>query len=41
VGLSPEQFTQAQARADQLKRSTTPAKGQVATASDARPVPIK
>ncbi|WP_339425449.1 tetratricopeptide repeat protein [Pseudomonas proteolytica] len=43
VGLSPEQVTEAQARAEKLKASTPAAKanGQVAAASDAPPVLIK
>ena len=40
-GLSPEQFTQAQLRAEQLKRSAPRARDQVATVSDARQVPVK
>ena len=43
VGLSPEQVTEAQARAEKLKAGTPAAKanGQVAAASDAPPVLIK
>jgi Flp pilus assembly protein TadD len=44
LGLSPEQVTEAQARAEKLKGSTTPAakaKDQVATVSDALPPTIK
>lgn len=43
VGLSPEQVTEAQARAEKLKAGTpaAKAKGQVAAANDAPPVLIK
>ena len=42
VGLSPEQVTEAQARAEKLKAAGTPvAKDQVAAASDSPPVLIK
>jgi hypothetical protein len=42
VGLSPEQVSEAQARAEKLKAAGTPAaKDQVAAASDAPPVLIK
>jgi Flp pilus assembly protein TadD len=42
MGLSPDQVTQAQARAQQLKRSpTTPAKDQLAAFSEASQAPIK
>lgn len=42
VGLSPEQVTEAQARAEKLKAAGTPvAKDQVAAASDTPPVLIK
>jgi len=44
MGLSPEQVTQAQARAQQLKAPASPAtppKDQVATVSDALQAPVK
>ncbi|MFC6300845.1 tetratricopeptide repeat protein [Pseudomonas sp. CCM 7893] len=44
LGLSPDQVTEAQARAEKLKSPTTPvakAKGQVAAASDTLPPTIK
>jgi Flp pilus assembly protein TadD len=42
MGLSPDQVTQAQARAQQLKRSpASPSKAQMATVSKALPAPIQ